>query len=90
MIFFFFKILFILERWNGKAKERERNIDVQEIHQSVASHMPPTWDSAHNPGMWPDLESNWWPFGLQAGTQSLSHTILGNMLFFILDYANSN
>ena len=30
----------------------------------------PTGNSAHNPGMCPDWESNWQPFGLQAGTQS--------------------
>ena len=32
--------------------------------------MPPTGDLAHNPGMCPDWESNWRPFGLQAGSQS--------------------
>ena len=40
-------------------------------HQSVtALPMPPTGDLAQNPGLFPDWESNWWPFGLQAGTQS--------------------
>ena len=29
-----------------------------------------TGDLAHNPGMCPDWESNWQPFGLQARTQS--------------------
>ena len=53
-------------------KERgERNIDVRKKHQFVvASHTLPTVDLAHNPGMHPDWESNWWPFGLQAGAQS--------------------
>ena len=32
--------------------------------------MPPTGDPAHNPGMCPDQESNWWLFGSQASTQS--------------------
>ena len=32
--------------------------------------MPPTGDLARNPGMCPDWESNWWPFGAQASTQS--------------------
>ena len=40
-------------------------------HQCVvASHLPPTGDLAHNPGMWPDWELNRRPFGLQAGAQS--------------------
>ena len=47
-----FKILFILERGAGREKERERNIDVQEI--SVASHIPPTGGLAHNLGMYPE------------------------------------
>ena len=42
-----------------------------EKHQCViTSHALPTGDLAHNPGMSPGWESNWWPFGLQAGTQS--------------------
>ena len=36
----------------------------------VASRVPPTRDLARNPGVCPDWESNWPPFGLQAGTQS--------------------
>ena len=67
----FLKILFIcLDRGEGREEERERNIDVQVIHGLVASHTPPTGDLAHNPGMCPDQESNQWPFGSQAGTQS--------------------
>ena len=31
---------------------------------------PSTGDLAHNPGMCPDWESNWQPFGSQASTQS--------------------
>ena len=49
-------------------EERRRNISVQEKHQSVASHTPPTGDLAHNPGMCPDWESNWQPFGLRDDT----------------------
>ena len=59
-------IYLLLERGEG----RERNINVQEIHQSVASHMPPAGDLARSPGMCPDWESNQRPFALQAGTQS--------------------
>ena len=35
----------------------------------AASHVPPTGDLAHNPGMFPDWESNQQPFGSQASTQ---------------------
>ena len=65
--FFLIKILFIylfLER--GREGEREG-----EKHQCVvASHTPPTGDLAHNPGMCPDWELNWRPFGSQASAQS--------------------
>ena len=58
-------MLFIF-RERGREGEREG-----EKHQSVvASHVPPTGDLAHNPGMCLDWESNQRPFGLQAGTQS--------------------
>ena len=30
----------------------------------------PSWGPTHNPGTYPDWESNQQPFGLQAGTQS--------------------
>ena len=46
-------------------KERERK-----IHVWLPLHVPPTGDLAHNPGMCPDWESNWRPFGSQVGTQS--------------------
>ena len=36
----------------------------------VASHMPPTGELAHNPGVCPDWKSNQRPFGSQAGIQS--------------------
>ena len=59
------KILFIF-RERGREEEREG-----EKHQCVvASHVPPTGDLAHNPGMSPDWESNQRLFGLQASTQS--------------------
>ena len=42
-----------------------------EKHQRmVASHMAPTGDMAHNPGICPDWESNWRPFGSKAHAQS--------------------
>ena len=49
--FLFLKILLGLDRREGREKERGRNIDVQEIHKSVASHTPPTEDLACNPGI---------------------------------------
>ena len=70
MEFIFFKILFILEREEGREKERERNIDVWENHRLAASRTPPTGDLARKPGMCPDWELNWWPFRLQAGAPS--------------------
>ena len=36
----------------------------------ITSHMPPTGDLAHNPGMCPDWGSNQRPFALEAGAQS--------------------
>ena len=40
--------------------------------------LPLTWpltgDLAHNPGLCPDWESNWWPFGSQPVLNPLSHT----------------
>ena len=53
-------------RERGREGEREG-----EKHQRVvASHVPHTGDPASNPGMCPDWELNWRPFGSQAGTQS--------------------
>ena len=46
------------ERGEGREKEKERNIDVQEIHRSVAFHTPPTGVLPLNPGMCPDWELN--------------------------------
>ena len=62
-IFLFLKFIFRERRTEG---EREG-----EKHQCVvASHTFPTGDLACNPGMCPDGESNQWPFGSQASTQS--------------------
>ena len=62
----FFKKRFYLFLERGREKERE-----WEKHQCVvASGEPPTGDLARNPGMCPDWESNWRPFGLQASAQS--------------------
>ena len=65
----FFKKNFYLFIFTGRGKEGERE---GEKHQSVvASCAPATGDLDHNPGMCPDWESNWQPFDLQVGTQSV-------------------
>ena len=55
--FYFFNdfIYLLLERGEGREKERERNINVQEIHQMTASHTPLSGDLACKSGMCPDL-----------------------------------
>ena len=61
-----FFIYFYFQRERGREGERDG-----EKHQCVvASHMHPTGDLAHNSGMCPEWQSNGWPFGSQADTQS--------------------
>ena len=59
-------------------KERERNINVW-----LPLAPPPTGDLARNPGMCPDWDSNWSPFGSQAGVQSTEPQQPGQNPFFI-------
>ena len=80
---FIYKDFIYLERGEGREKERERNTDLWEMHQSVAFDTPPTGIPAHNPGMCPDLEWNLWPFGLQAGIHSTEPHQPGLIDFFI-------
>ena len=77
------------ERWEGREKDRKRNINVWEIHQLVTSHTPLTGDLAHNPGLCPDQELNWWPFGSQVFSP-LSHNSQGDnlVLWFFLAVMN--
>ena len=63
-ILYFFKDFIYLDRGERSERERERHISVREKHWSVASHVPPTEDLAHNPGMCPVQELNRWPFAL--------------------------
>ena len=51
-------IYLFLERWEGREKERERNIYWFPFVST------PTGDRTHNLRMCPDQESNLWPFGL--------------------------
>ena len=59
----------LFKREGKGGRKRERNTDMQEIYQMVASRTPPPGDLSHNPGMCPDWESNQQPFGSQTGTQ---------------------
>ena len=57
----FKKYIFYSFIFRKRGRERERE---GEKHQCVAaSRAPPTGYLAHNPGMCPDWESNWQPFG---------------------------
>ena len=57
-------ILFILERWEGREKGKERYINWLPLTHPLSG------DLAHNLGMCPDWESKQQPFGSQAGAQS--------------------
>ena len=76
MWFFFLDFIYLfLERGQGREKEEKK-------HQCVvASHIPPTWDLAQNPGMCPDWELNWQPFGSHAVLNPLSPTSQGKETF---------
>ena len=71
-------MLFIFKE-RGREGEREG-----EKHQcAVATCAPPTEDLACNPGMCPDRESNWRPFGLQSGAQSTEPHQPGLFIYFL-------
>ena len=76
--FFFFNFTYLfLEREDRKEQERERNTNV-----GLPLMRPPTGDLAHNPGIFPDWESNWQPFGSQVGTQSTEPHQPGLSIYF--------
>ena len=79
----FLKTLFIF-------REKEGEIEGEKLQCVVTSHMTPTEDLAHNPGMCPDWELNQQPFGSQASTQSSEPYQPGLEKFFILKHLNSN
>ena len=79
---FFFKKYFSYLFFRERERERERE---GEKHQCVvASHTPQTGDLARNPGMCPDWELNWRPFGSQAYTQSTEPHQPGLEIFLII------
>ena len=68
LLLFFKKILFISSESGGRKRNREtsmceRNIDGLPLAGALAG------DQTYNPGMCPDWELNWRPFGLQDDTQ---------------------
>ena len=75
---FFLRFYLFIFRERG----REREIEGEKRQCVVAFHMPPTRELAHSPGMCPDWESNQWPFGSQADTQSTEPHQPGMKLIF--------
>ena len=72
----------MLFNFRERGKEGEREGEKQQC--VVTSHTPPTGNLACNPGMCPDWESNQWPFGLQAGTQSTEPHQLGKISIILI------
>ena len=48
------------------------------------------WEPGHNPGMCPDWESNWRPFGVQAGAQSTKPHQPGLCFLFHVSFVPSS
>ena len=76
VFFFFFKIFIFREREGEREGEKQQCV--------VGSRVPPTGDLVHNPGMCPDWELNWQPFGWQTGTQTPEQHQPGPLLFFLI------
>ena len=80
--FLFFKKRFYLLIFRERVREGERE---EEKHQCVVtSHARLTGDLASHPGMCPDWELNWWPFGSQASAQSTE--LHQPVLFFFIKW----
>ena len=73
--------MLLIFRERGREREREGEKCM------VAFHTPSTGDLAHNPGMYPDWESNWQPFGSQADAQSTEPHQPGMMTLFKCTYS---
>ena len=80
LFFLRFYYLFIFREGKG-GREGEK-------HQCVvASHAPLVGNLACNPGMYPDWELNWQPFGSQADAQSTEPHQPGMMTLFKCTYS---
>ena len=77
-IYLFIKYFIYLFLDGGMEEDREG----EKYQCVVAVCMPPTGDLACNPGMFPDWESNQWPFGSQGGTQFTEPHQPGHMYKF--------
>ena len=66
-----------------RERGREGENEGQKHQYVLASCVPPTGDLNCNPGMCPDWESNWRPFGMQAGTQSTERHQPGLIIPFL-------
>ena len=77
-----YKLFYFLRFYLFIFREREGERTGEKHQHVVASRVPPTGDLARNPGMCPDWESNWRPFGSQASTQSTEPYQPGQVIFF--------
>ena len=77
--FLFFKDLIYSFLERGKEGEREG----EKYQCVVTSRAPCTEDLACNPGMCPDWESNWQPFGSQPTLNPLSYTSQDSKIVFL-------
>ena len=76
---FFLRFLFIFGERGREGEEHQCVVD---------SHVAPTGDLAHNPGMCPDWESNQQPLGLlQPALSPLSYTRQGKLLLFLVFFS---
>ena len=82
-LFLFFKDFIYLFIFRERGKEREREGETSMC--GYVSHAHPTGDLARNPGMGPDWESNWRPFGWQSRAQSTEPHQPRQKLFFLFN-----
>ena len=75
---FFLRFYLFISRW-GEGREKEKFPCV------VTSRAPPTWGPGPQPRhVLSDWESNWWPFGSQACTQSTEPHQSGHFCLFCI------